>query len=151
MADWYHSAMTIRPEPKPIQTSDTLHTLCITEGYLRSYKLFARMDGGKDDQDMDVHNPQTATILKMVSLYDIMLDPFKLQGHCVVVDSAYMGNAMAQVGREVWEINMVGMVQLNRTNGGSFGVEAILNKRRYRRRYRRELTSLSSISTTLSH
>ena len=29
------------------------------------------------------------------------------------MDSAYMGDIMAQVGREVWGMNMVGMVQCN--------------------------------------
>ena len=107
VAGWYHSTMTIGPEPKPIRTGATLHTLCITEGPLWSYKLFARAYGGKEDQDMDVHNPHTETKLKMVSLYDLMLHPFKHRGQCVVVmDSAYMGDAMAQVGREVWDINM---------------------------------------------
>jgi hypothetical protein len=42
----------------------------------------------------------TVTKLKMVSLYDLMLDPFKHKGHCVVMDSAYMGDAMCQVGYE---------------------------------------------------
>ena len=107
VAGWYHSStMTIGPEPKPIRTGATLHTLCITEGPLRSYKLFARAYGGKEDQDMDVHNPHTETKLKMVSLYDLMLHPFKHRGQCVVMDSVYMGDAMAQVGREVWDINM---------------------------------------------
>ena len=50
----------------------------------------------------------TVTKLKMVSLYDFMLDPFKHKGHCVVMDSAYMRDAMCQVGREEWKINMVG-------------------------------------------
>ena len=31
VAGWYHSAMTIKPEPKPIRTGATLHTLCITK------------------------------------------------------------------------------------------------------------------------
>jgi hypothetical protein len=60
-----------------------------------------------------VHNEFTATKLKMVSLYDFMLAPFKYNGHCVVMDSAYMGDAMCQVGREEWFINMVGTVQLS--------------------------------------
>jgi hypothetical protein len=42
-----------------------------------------------------------------------MLAPFKYNGHCVVMDSAYMGDAMCQVGREEWFINMVGTVQLS--------------------------------------
>jgi hypothetical protein len=66
--------------------------------------------GGKSDEDINVHNPHTVAKLKMVSLYDLMLDQFKHKGHCVVMDSAYMGDAMCQVGYEEWGINMVGTV-----------------------------------------
>jgi hypothetical protein len=107
------SPITCGPEPKPIRTGATLHTVCVTEGPLRTYKLFARVYGGKNDEDINVHNEFTATKLKMVSLYDFMLAPFKYNGHCVVMDSAYMGDAMCQVGREEWFINMVGTVQLS--------------------------------------
>ena len=103
--------MTIGPEPKPIRTGATLHTVCVTHGPLSTYKLFARVYGGKYDQDIDRHNKNTVTKLKMVSLYDFMLDPFKHNGHCVVMDSAYMSDAMCQVGREEWKINMVGTCQ----------------------------------------
>jgi hypothetical protein len=93
--------MTIGPEPKPIRTGATLHTVCcITEGPLSTYKFFARVYGGKGDEDINVHNQHTATKLKMVSLYDLMLDPFKHKGHCVVMDSAYIGDAMCQVRYE---------------------------------------------------
>jgi hypothetical protein len=64
--------------------------------------------GGKSDQDINKHNKNTVTKLKMVSLYDFMLESFKHKGHCVVMDSAYMEDAMCQVGREEWGINMVG-------------------------------------------
>jgi hypothetical protein len=80
--------MTIGPEPKPIRTGATLHTVCITNGPLSTYKLFARTYGGKGDKDINRHNPHTVTKLKMVSLYDFMLYPFKHNGHCVVMDSA---------------------------------------------------------------
>ena len=128
VAGWYHSVMTIGPELKPIRTGATLHTFCITKGPLHSYKLFARGYGGADDEDMNKHNPGTVTKLKMVSLYDLMLHPCKHIGCCVVMDSAYMGDAMAQVGCEIWEINMTGTVQSNRICDGSLGVEAIQQK-----------------------
>jgi hypothetical protein len=32
VAGWYHSVMTIGPDPKPIRTGATLHTACITKG-----------------------------------------------------------------------------------------------------------------------
>jgi hypothetical protein len=62
----------------------------------------------------------------MVSLYNFMLESFKHKGHCVVMDSAYMGDAMCQVGQqEEWKINMVGTVQSSRTGGGRLGKAAI--------------------------
>jgi hypothetical protein len=126
---WYHSVMTIGPEPKPIQaiwTGATLHSVCTTNnGPLSTYKLFARVYGGKGNEDINMHNEHTATKLKMVSLYDLMLDPFKHVGHCVVMNSAYMGDAMCQVGRAEWGIHMVGTVQSSQTGGGRLGKAAI--------------------------
>ncbi len=57
----------------------------------------------------------TAGIQKWVNLLDHMLHAFKGNGHCVTMDSAYMGNIMAMIGRDVWKIDMVGMAQTNRT------------------------------------
>ncbi|OEU11447.1 hypothetical protein FRACYDRAFT_245186 [Fragilariopsis cylindrus CCMP1102] len=121
IAGWYHSCMTIGPDPKPIRTGATLHTVCITQGPLSSYKLYARVYGGKDDQDMNVHHKHTVKRAKMVSLYDFMLESFKHKGHCVVMDSAYMSDAMAQIGRNHWGINMVGTCQSDRTGAGKLG------------------------------
>ena len=53
IASWYHSLMTVRPEPKPIQNGCTLHSLCVTYGNLATYKLFVRACGGKTDGDLD--------------------------------------------------------------------------------------------------
>ncbi|OEU07069.1 hypothetical protein FRACYDRAFT_252180 [Fragilariopsis cylindrus CCMP1102] len=116
---WYHSCMTIGPEPKPIRTGATIHTVCITTGPLSTFKLFARVYGGQFDEDIPEINDYGK--YKMISLYDLMLDPFKHKGHCVVMDSAYMSDAMCQVGREEWKINMVGTCQTNRTGAGSLG------------------------------
>ena len=38
IAGWYKSAMTIGPEPKPIRTGATLHTLAVTYGMLAGYE-----------------------------------------------------------------------------------------------------------------
>ena len=75
--------------------------------------MSSRTYGGRSDEDINKHNEHTVTKLKLVSFYDFMLDPFKHKSHCVVMDSSYMGDTMAQVGREVWEINVVGTVQSN--------------------------------------
>jgi hypothetical protein len=120
--------MKIGPEPKPIRTGATLHTACITNGLLSTYKLFARVYGGKGNEDINIHNEHTPTKLKMVSMYDLMLDPFKGVGYCVVMDSAYMGDAMCQVGRAEWGINMVGTAQSSQTGGGRLGKAAIKAK-----------------------
>jgi hypothetical protein len=37
VAGWYHSVMTIGPEPKLIRTGATLHTVCVTDGPLSTY------------------------------------------------------------------------------------------------------------------
>ena len=55
-----------------------------------------------------------------------MLQPWKGRGHCCVMDSVYMGNAMCLVGREEW--GMVGTVQSSRTGGGQLGKAAIKEK-----------------------
>jgi hypothetical protein len=86
------------------------------------------LSGGKGDEDINVHNEHTTTKLRMVSLYNFMLESFKYKGHCVVMDSAYMGDAMCQVGQEEWKINMVGTVQSSRTSGGRLGKAAIKDK-----------------------
>jgi hypothetical protein len=61
-------------------------------------------------------------------LYDFMLESFKHKGHCVVMDSAYMGDAMCQVGREEWGMNMVGTCQTDRTGAGALGKVAVKAK-----------------------
>ncbi|KAL7525224.1 hypothetical protein ACHAWF_001263 [Thalassiosira exigua] len=111
--------MTQGPEPKPIRTGATLHTLCVTDGDLSTYKLFARAYGGKTDGDLNHVHENTATMQKWVNLYDIMLDSFKGKGHCVTMDSAFMGDTMAQIGRYVWQINMVGTAAHNRTGANT--------------------------------
>ena len=103
------------PEPKPIHTGATLHSLCITKGPFCSYKLHVRTYGGKSDKDLDQKCTHTVTVQKFVNLLDIILDDFKGKGHHITMDSAYMGDIMAQIGRYEWQINMVGTAQSDRT------------------------------------
>ena len=102
VAGWYNSMMTVGPEPKPIRTGATLHTLCITEGPLSSYKLFARVYGGKSDGDLNKETENASTLQKWINLYNIMLHQFKGKGRGVTMDSAYMGDIMAQIGQSEW-------------------------------------------------
>jgi hypothetical protein len=82
--------------------------------------------GSKINEDFNVHNEHTTTTkLKMVSLYDFMLASLKYNGHCVVMGDAYMGDAMCQVGKEEWFINMVSTVQTSWSRAGALAKEAI--------------------------
>ena len=45
LAGWYPLVTAIGPEPKPIRTGLTLHSLCVTKGPLRTHKLFVRAYG----------------------------------------------------------------------------------------------------------
>jgi len=54
VAGWYHSVMTVGPEPKSIRMGATLHTLCATHGPLRTFKLFVRAYGGTSHMELDV-------------------------------------------------------------------------------------------------
>ena len=109
------SACTIGPDPKPIQTGATLHSLAITRGKLQFYKLYARTYGGKDDGDLQGRHSHTAGQQKFVNLFEIMLAQFRGKGHHLTCDSAYMGDIMALISRNVWKINMVGTIQANQT------------------------------------
>ena len=44
-----------------------------------------------------------------------MCIPLEGKGHCVTMDSSYMGDIMALIGRHGWLINMVGTANENRT------------------------------------
>ncbi len=107
--------MTIEPEPKSIQTAATIHSLCMTDGLLASYKLHVWTYGGAIDEDLDQQTANTQTTQKFVNLMLYMIDEYKGCGHLVTIDSAYMGNVMAQIGQEEWGLNKVGKMQTIRT------------------------------------
>ena len=77
VAGWYHSVITVGPEPKPICTGATIHSLCVTEGPLATYKLHCRVFSRKSDEDLNRKHENTATLQKWVVLYSEMLDAFK--------------------------------------------------------------------------
>ncbi len=111
----YHSPIMQGPDRKPIRTGATIHSLAITHSNLTSYKVHVCMFGGVTDGDLDKMNDNTVTTQKWVNLLLLMLDSFKNNGHCITMDSAYMGDVMAMIGRDVWHINMVGTAQANCT------------------------------------
>jgi len=112
---WYHGPITQGPEPKPVRTGATMHTVCITDGPLATYKLHARKFGGKMDEDLQSRHVNVAATQKWVNLMSLLIDDFKGNGHNVTMDSAYMGDIMAQIGRKEWKMNMVGTAQSNQT------------------------------------
>ena len=58
---WYNIAMTIGPEPKPIQMGATIHSLCVSKGNLAGYKLHARTYGGASDKSLCMKRNDTVT------------------------------------------------------------------------------------------
>ena len=50
-AGWYPSPCTIGPEPKPMQTGTTIHSMCVTKGPLATYTVYVRVYGGKTDEN----------------------------------------------------------------------------------------------------
>ncbi len=65
------------------------------------YKVHVCVFGGATDRDLGKQNENTVTTQKWVNLQLLMLNNFKNNGHCVTMDSAYMGNIMAMIGRNV--------------------------------------------------
>ncbi len=80
IAGWYKSAMTIGPEPKPIRTGATLHTLAVTYGMLTGYKLHVRTFGGRSDGDLGRCHENCETIQKWINLMSKMIDEYKNAG-----------------------------------------------------------------------
>ena len=115
VAGWYKSGITIGPEPKPIRTGATIHSMCVTFGALATYKLHCRVYGGKHDEGLNHVGNNTATMQKWVNLYDEMFDAFKGLGMCCTMDSAYMSDTIAQIARDEWLFNLVGTCQSSRT------------------------------------
>ena len=73
VAGWYKLAITIGPEPKPIRTGATMHSICVTKGDLASFKLHCRVyggktNGGKTDKGLSHVGNNTATTQKWVTL-----------------------------------------------------------------------------------
>jgi hypothetical protein len=103
VAGWYKSSITIGPEPKPIRTGATLHSMCVTFGPLATYNFHVRVYDGRQDEDMNRRNKNVAGkgIQQITNLLEEFFTDFMGRGHIATMDSAYMGELAAQVGREV--------------------------------------------------
>ena len=120
IAGCYHSPVMQGPDLTPICTGATIHSLAITHSDLSSYKVHVRVFvGGATVRDLDKMNDNTVTTQKWVNMLLLMLDSFKNNAHCITMDSAYMGDIMAMIGRGMWRINMVRTAQANRTGATS--------------------------------
>ena len=64
---WDHGPITQGLEPEPICTGMMMHTICITDGPLATYKLHCRIFGGKTDKDFQSHHVNTVMTQKWVN------------------------------------------------------------------------------------
>ena len=77
------------------------------------YKLYTRMYGGASCNIQGWHE-HTQNEAKFVNLFDMMLSNFF--GRVIMLRATqHMGNNMAQVSQKIWNINIVGTIQVNRT------------------------------------
>ena len=114
IAGWFHSAITIGPEPKPIRTGAKIHSMCITDGPLATFMIRVRTYGGKSDETLKKKTQSTGSVQVFINLLDEFLTVFKGRGCHVTMDSTYMGELLALVARQVWKVNVVGSTQTNR-------------------------------------
>ena len=68
IAGWYHSALTIGPEPKPIRTGATVHSMCVTKGPMSTYMIRVRTYGGKSDETLRRKTPNTGSVQIFINL-----------------------------------------------------------------------------------
>jgi hypothetical protein len=66
----------------------------------RNVQASAHTFEGKTDKDLQHCHVNITTTQKWVNLMLIILNDFKGKGHCVKMDSAYMGDIMVQIGHE---------------------------------------------------
>ncbi len=64
IAGWYKKEITCGPEPKPIRTGATLHSLAVSFGLLAGDKLHARTLGRKNDGDLGMLHDSCMMIQK---------------------------------------------------------------------------------------
>jgi hypothetical protein len=105
---WYHSGMTVGPEPKPVRTGATAHTVCVTEGKLSRFLLLWRTYGGRTDEGLS--DPGVG---KWIQLMDIILKTWYGKGHIVTMDSAYVSEKWMDHAMQKG-LNVVGTFQWNR-------------------------------------
>jgi hypothetical protein len=74
VAGWYHSPITQGPDPKPVCTGATIHSLEIMHGNLASYKVHVCVFGRATDGDLGKANKNTVTTQKWVNLLLLMLE-----------------------------------------------------------------------------
>ena len=90
-------------EPKPISTRKKLYIFCVTKDPLWwTYKLFACAFSGAKDDDL------FSLVIMNTTIHQIYRSKYILRSHvetiqggsrCVTMDSAYMSDIMAQIGR----------------------------------------------------
>ena len=100
---------------------------------------------GKTNEDLNVTHCNTANTKKWVNPFDELLKKFKGEGHCVTMDSAYMGDIMAHIGWEECLINMVGTSQSNHTGADVKDVKEAMKRVPTNQSYSNTRTSRSDL------
>ena len=120
VAGWYKYSITICPEPKPIRTGATLHSICVTFGPLSTYNLHVRVYDGREDEEMNkkTKNVKGNSKQKFINLLETFGADFMGRGHIATMNLGYIGELAAHVGQKVWKVNMVGTSEVNRTGTG---------------------------------
>ena len=98
---WYHSAMTLGPDPKPVRTGSTAHTICVGQGPLMRFLMAWRTYGGRTDEGL-----ASLDTGKWIQLFDTMVKPWIGKGHVVTLDSAYNSEKLIDQAR-VKGVNVV--------------------------------------------
>ena len=86
----------------------------VTKGPMKHYMIKVRTYGGATDQDLCKKTKNIGTVQKYINLLALFLRNFMGRGCSCTMDSAYMGQLLAMLAREVWKINVVGTTQTNR-------------------------------------
>ena len=70
--------------------------------------LHVRVYGSKADEDIKKITHAVVTQQVFINLLEIVMEPFMGRDCTATMDSAYMGELMAQVATKGWKLNVVG-------------------------------------------
>ena len=89
------------------------------------------MYGGAKDEGLNYKTSYTGTTQKFINLLQEFFQDFMGRGHYVTMDSAYMGDLMALIGREIWKCNLLGTCQANRVGADITAIKKAMKRGTY--------------------